>query len=264
MTEPNTTTPVARRRNYGRGHSYEIDGRRVDGVTTILSNGVPKPALIDWAVRETVGYAADHWDELTETPPSKRYRELEQARWNTSKTAMARGTDVHTLAMQLAAGQEVDVPDDQQGFVDSYLKFVDDWQPEEILVEVPVFNRTAGYGGTLDLVARLTDGNTWLLDWKTSKSGIFPETALQLAAYRYAEFYLDHISDPQPMVPVDRCGAVWLRQDGYDLHPTESGEQTFRLFRYAQQVARFVGQSKDEREAYVAESLRPPARETAA
>ena len=254
-----TDAPVARRRNYGRGHSYEIDGQRVDGVTTILSNGVPKPALIDWAVRTTVDFARDNWDVLAESPPSKRYRELEQARWETSRSAMARGTDVHKLALQLAADQEVNVPDELQGHVDAYLQFVADWQPQEILVEVPVFNRTAGYAGTLDLVALLADGNVWLCDWKTSKSGIFPETALQLAAYRHAEFYLDADGQPQPMPDIDFCGAVWLRADGYDLHPVEAGERTFRLFRYVQQVSRFVQQAKDQRDAYIGESLRPPA-----
>ena len=87
--------------------------------------------------------------------------------------------------------------------------------------------------GTLDLVADLADGQRWLLDWKTTASGIWPESALQLAAYRNADFYIDDNGDEQPMPPVDQAGCVWLSADGYDLIPVDAGPDTFRSFRYA-------------------------------
>ena len=263
MNEPE---PSTRRVNHGRGHSYEIDGERVDGVTWILSNGVPKPALIDWASRTTAEYAVDHWDELAamvtadgKPAISQRLRALERARWETSRSAMARGTDVHRLAMRLAAGEEVDVPEPIAGYVDAYLRFVQDWQPREVLVEVPVFSRAARYAGTLDLIADLADDARWLLDWKTGDKGIFPESALQLAAYRNAEFYLDADGREQPLPAVDFCGCVWLRHDGYDLHPVTADNRTFRVFRYAQQVARFAQDAKDDRESYIGDALAAPA-----
>ena len=249
--------PPTRRSNRGRGHSYLLDGEPVDGVTTILDGGIPKPALINWAATTTAGYAVDHWDELAAESPSTRLRRLEKARWESSGAAAARGTDVHNLAMLLASGEEVTVPEPLEGHDDAYLQFVADRHPRELLVEVPVFNRTLHYAGTLDLIAELCDGNNWLLDWKTSKSGIFPETAVQLAAYRHAEFYLDAQGSEQPLPAVDFCGAVWLRADGYDLHPVDAGERTFRLFRYAQQVARFSSTPRGE---YVHDAITPPAR----
>ena len=93
--------------------------------------------------------------------------------------------------------------------------------------------------GTFDLVAKL-HGETWLLDLKTTRSGIFGETALQLAAYRHAEFYLDTEGEEQPMPEVDRVGAIWCRADGYDLIPVEAGADVYRMFQYAQMVARFT------------------------
>jgi hypothetical protein len=249
------TPPIARRRNHGRGHSYEIEGERVDGVTWAVDNGIPKPALIDWAARTTAEYAVDRWDELADETPSKRLRVLERARWDAPKKAAARGTDVHKLALRLAAGEEVDVPEPLVGHVDAYLKFVDEWQPREILVEVPVFHRTLRYAGTLDLIADLIDGNRWLLDWKTSASGIFRETAVQLAAYRNAEFFLDADGREQPLPEVDFCGAVWLRADGYDLHPVAADDHAFRLFQYARAVALF---NQDDKQDWVEESLAAP------
>lgn len=245
-----------RRINRGRGHTYEIDGRKVDGVTTVLGDGIPKPALIDWAARTTAEYAVDHWDELAEETGTGRLRKLERARWDTTKTAAARGTTVHDLAMRLAAGEEVTVPEPLTGHVDAYQRFVDEWQPRELLVEVPVFHRTLHYAGTLDLVAELADGWTWLLDWKTSGTGIFPESALQLAAYRNAEFYLDDAGEEQPMPPIDFAGCVWLRADGYDLKPVDAGDEAFLIFRYAQQVVRRF--TREPRDRWVLDTVAPP------
>jgi hypothetical protein len=229
-----------------------LDGEKVDSVTTVIGDGIPKPALVGWAANTTAGYAVDNWDELSGLGVAERLRTLEKARWNVTKAATARGTDVHKLAQRLAAGEEVQVPEPLTGHVDAYLQFVEDWQPREILVEVPVFNRAQRYAGTLDLIADLADGNRWLLDLKTSGSGIWPETALQASAYRNAEFYLDADGREQPMPPVDFCGAVWLRADGYDLHPVEADARAFRVFLYARQVAAFA---KAPREEWVHEAL---------
>lgn len=253
-------TPATRRINHGRGHSYLLDGSPVQGVTTILSDGIPKKALVDWAARETAAYAVDHWDELCEESPSKRLRTLEQARWESSRKATARGTDVHDLALRLARGEEVDVPEPLTGHVDAYLKFADDWHPDEILVEVPVFHRQHQWAGTLDLIARLADSQSWLIDWKTTASGVWPETAVQLAAYRRAEFYIDQHGSEHPLPDIDRCGVVWLRADGYDLYPVDAGESTYRLFRYAQQVAGFAHQPK---ERFIGDAQTAPAKEAA-
>ena len=70
MTAPRPTTRIITR---GRGHSYELDGEKVPGVTTILSKGVPKPALVDWAARMAADYAINHWDELATQPLSDRH-----------------------------------------------------------------------------------------------------------------------------------------------------------------------------------------------
>ena len=247
-----------RRINRGRGHSYEIDGRPVDGVTTLISDGIPKPALVDWAARTTAEYAVDHWDDLAEETGTARLRRLERARWDKTKAAAARGTTIHDLAMRLASGEEVTVPEAIQGHVDAYLRFVEEWQPEELLVEAPVFHRTLWYAGTLDLVARLADGNNWLLDWKTSASGIYSESALQLAAYRHAEFTLDADGNEQPLPPIDFAGCVWLRADGYDLKPVDAGDDTFLIFRYAQQVARRF--AREPRDRFILDTLPAPAR----
>lgn len=228
-----------RRVNRGKGHSYYLDGESSLGVTTAIGEGFPKPALIGWAANTTAAYAVDHWDELAGVGIAERLKRLQRARYDDRDQAGNAGTEVHTIAQRLAAGLEVDVPEYLVGHVDSYLAFVEEWKPVELVVEGIVLNRRFGYMGTLDFIGELADGLTWLLDWKTARSGVFSENALQLAGYRNGESYIDASGVERPMPKVDRCGVVWLRSDGFDLVPVEVGAEEFRIFLYALGIARW-------------------------
>jgi hypothetical protein len=85
-----------------------------------------------------------------------------------------------------------------------------------------------------------------------------------LSAYKRCEFFLDEQGEEQPLPSVDFCAVCWLRSDGYDLYPVAADDHAFRLFRYAQQLARFASEAKDWRERYIGQALRPPAKEAVA
>ena len=239
-----------RRHDTAKGHSYkDANGNRVPGVTTIIGDGVPKPALINWAANATAEYAVDHWDDLGTAAPSKRLKELQGARYIEKDAAARRGTEVHRAAELLVAGKSVQVPDEIAGHVESYARFVDEFEVAPILVEFSCLSYRWGYAGTADLCAyvMLPDKGlkTLLLDVKTTRSGVFGETALQLAAYRYADKWVfdgDREDDP---VEVDYCAAVHVRGDGYDLIPVEAGEQEHKDFLYAMRVGQFAARSRD-------------------
>jgi len=228
-----------RRIEQANGHRYLLDGTPATGVTTILGKGVPKPALVPWAAKACGNYAIDNWDTLAELTLSQRLAKIVAAPTDDRDTNARRGTEVHRLAARIITGEEIPVPDELVGHVDSYIKFLDAWQVEPVLLETTIINRTYQYMGTFDLAAHLNN-QTWLLDIKTTRSGVFPETALQLAAYRYAETFLDDHDHEQPMLEVDRCGAIWVRADGYDLYPIQAGPDEHRTFLYAQQIAHFA------------------------
>lgn len=250
------------RRQYGKAHVY-IDtdtGARVPGVTTILGDGIPKKALIDWAANATAEYAIDNWSALADLAPSARLKELKGSRYAVSDAAANKGTQVHRLAERLVEGERVAVPDGLEGYVESYVRFLDEFDVEPVLVERTVWSPEHGYCGTFDLIADLLDPDDpepdpslrgrvrWILDLKTNRSGIFGETALQLAAYRYAEHWIDEDGPDGPlqdMLDVDRAGAVHVRADGYSLIPVEAGPDQFRLFLYAQQIAGFTNSSRE-------------------
>jgi len=254
-------SPPIRRVNRGRGHSYvDANGAKVPGVTTILSNGVPKPALVNWAANTTAAYAIDHWDELTEMSPSVRMAKLKDARYADRDAAANRGTAVHALAEKLVLGKEVDVPDELAGHVESYVKFLDDWNVQPVLTEFVVVSHKHGYAGTGDLIADLVNPDEprettrWLLDVKTSRSGVYGETALQLAGYRYADFYLDEAGNEVALPVVERTGVIHVRADGYDLVPVCAEPAQFRALLYVQQVAEFCAEARD----LVGDALLPP------
>lgn len=264
-------TPPIRRVNAGRGHVYkDANGVRVPGVTTVIGNGTPKTALINWAANTTADYAVNNWDELAAMKPAARLEKLRKARYEDRDTAANKGTRVHQLAERLVAGEKVDVPDDLTGHVESYCQFLDDWEPQPVLIEAVVVSHKHGVAGTLDLVADFPvellceqPGLEYLagdrparavLDVKTSRSGIFGETGLQLAVYRHADVYLDEHGEEQPMVAVDLALGLHIRADGYDLMPIEAGPAQLREWLYVREVARFAEETS---KSYVGQPLVP-------
>jgi hypothetical protein len=83
-----------------------------------------------------------------------------------------------------------------------------------------------------------------LMDLKTTRSGVFGETALQLAAYRYSDVWVIDGEEIEP-VEVDYCAAIHVRADGFELVPVEAGEQEHKDFLYAQRVSQFLARSRD-------------------
>jgi hypothetical protein len=246
-----------RRVDTAKGHHYvDANKRRVPGVTTI-TDALPKAALINWAANATAGYAIDHWDGLSALLPSERLKKLQGARYEDKDRAANRGTEVHKLAEQLITGAEVEIPEELAGHAESYVQFLDEFNPQPVLIEAVVYSNRHGYAGTLDLVADFpTLGKRLLVDVKTNRSGIFGETAIQLAGYRFADVYLDEHGAEQAMLEVDGCAAIHVRADGFDLIPVTANQQQHRVLLYAQQIREFDQSSRD----LVGSPVTPPSR----
>lgn len=242
------TAPI-RRVDTAKGHHYkDATGQRVPGVTTINDKGVPKPALINWAGDATADYAIDHWDELSSLAPAARLKRLKGARYEQKDAAGKRGTEVHKAAEKLLAGQSVKVPEEIAGHVEAYARFLDEFQVQPIHVEFSVVSYKWGYAGTADLFASLMlpdhGRKNLLLDLKTTRSGVFGETALQLAGYRYPDVWIVNGQEIPPPV-ADFTAAIHVRSDGYDLVPVEAGELQYKQFLYAMKVGEFADSSRD-------------------
>jgi RecB family exonuclease len=244
------------RRNCGTGHTYTLDDKKVKGVTTLIKLGYPAPGLIGWTGKVVAQFVADADESelaalrtLGRDPMIAALRALPFADRN---KAARRGSTVHTLAERLARGEQlvygVDIDPELEGHVESVAAFLDQWHPQPVLTETVIGNRWVPYAGTLDMVADIPGHGRVLLDYKTGDSGIWPETVLQLAAYRYADFYVgtDGTTEmPMTEVGIERTYAVWVRADGYDVIPLDTGPDrdtspAFTAFRGAAYTARRV------------------------
>lgn len=248
MTE--LARPV-RRVETAKGHYYrDANGVSVPGVTTIIGEGVPKPALISWAGSSTAEYAVDHWDELAEMPPAQRLKVLRGSRYAEKDRAARRGTEVHKAAEKLVAGYPAQVADELAGHVEAYARFLEDFDVRPVHVEFPAVSYRWGYAGTADLCADLTlPGHAlpvrMLLDLKTARSGIYGETALQLAAYRYADKWLTGEGREIDPPSVTYCAGIHVRSDGYDLIPVEADVEQHMAFLHAMRVGQWAQTSRD-------------------
>lgn len=242
-----------------RGHTYSLDGKRVPGVTTVIRNATPKDALAPAAARETALWAAVNVAALDTLGTDQWVRTASSAYRDAWAAKRDLGTRVHVAAQRMVAGEHV-IPadpdtgeawgDDERRMVEQVARFMDEWKVQPLAVERPVFNDDDRWAGTVDLVARLVDGRRWLIDFKTGGSGIWPEHAVQLAAYRHAthlqvERQPDTLDD-WPMPAVDACACVWVRPDGYELRPVRADAALYDVFRSMLPVADWSTWKRDE------------------
>ena len=231
---------------YPRSHRYKLDGAWVPGVTTLLGKGIAKPFLVDWAAREVATFAADNLSVLNALDDrDARYDLLKTAHNRHRDKAAVRGTDVHALAEKMLYGEEVEVPDHLIGYVEGYVRFLDAWQPTPVIAERPCASRAQWYAGTPDAVVTLPDGERLLMDWKTGKR-VYGESALQLAAYRNAEFYLDDDGAEQPMPEVDGLATVHVTPTGTDVYRVSDPALAWKQFQHAAWVARQADAIRDQ------------------
>src|SRR6266487_4769661 len=230
--------PPFSRKEYGGGHiSLDSQGTFLPSVTSILRDGVPKPALINWAGEVTAVYVVDNWQKLSRLGHASRYKAIRDARFAKNKAATLRGSQLHQAAEAIIQGKQYQIPQDSLAQAQAYARFRDDWHVSPLAVERIVGSVEHGYAGTFDLLAMLGE-DPWLLDLKTNASGIYGETALQLAAYRNGDWaetppILGRLQDPEL-----QTGAVWLKPDGeYELIPITTGEPEFRAFLAAKELA---------------------------
>ena len=222
------------------GHALALNGDRIPTVTTIIGNSTPKRALLPWAARQAAEWAATHVDLIPAIGEADWIEQASKAHQRVSNAKATKGTDVHADALGLLKGEALDIPDERLAVTRQAVEFMDAWSVDDIAAERPCANTEWQYGGTFDLIARLADGNVWLLDWKTGK-GPYTEQALQLAAYAACDIYQDDAGNDQPMPAVDRLGFVMLSETAWDLVPVVADrDRLFSVFSRMIGVSNFV------------------------
>lgn len=239
MTGPagSTTTP--------RGRIYtwtSMSTGRTDtfvSVTTAL-DAIPKPALKHWAARCAAEKAvemavAGTLDVSDDAARQATIDVLCLAHEGARDRAAGDGSAIHrAIERSILGGEPIPVTTTQAPRYRQFQRFVEDFTPEWEASEATVYNRAYGYAGTLDAIATI-NGCRLLLDVKTGK-GIYPETALQLAAYSRGEFIGIRgagggFGDVEHMMPrVDGAAILHLRPRSYQLVEVSISDATFDAF----------------------------------
>lgn len=215
------------------------DGEPLPSVTTILQVVDKSGPLVGWAKRITAEAAVDNaaqiagWVEMAGRDGAVRL--LTAAATTKRDRAANAGSEVHAIAEAITRGHDPEIAEELAPFVAAYRQWMADFDPEFIAAEEMVANLAEGYAGTLDAIVRIA-GETWLLDYKTSK-GVYAETAMQLAAYANAEFIGRPGSDRKFRIPlIDQFGVLHLRPEGYEMVPFAVTEATYAAFLAAKAV----------------------------
>jgi ATP-dependent exoDNAse (exonuclease V) beta subunit len=183
------------RRIDGRSRRYEVtvEGEEpvsLPSVTSILSSVINKPALVPWArntalqqVREVL---LDNRPVMTldEESIDALIAEAKAKPDQVREEAADYGTVAHRLIDAILREEEPVIPPAYSETIESFYA----WEKEQDLSlnksEIMVYSLMHGYAGTFDCLG-WNDKEVVVIDWKTS-SGLYPESALQVAAYATA------------------------------------------------------------------------------
>jgi hypothetical protein len=243
-------------------------------VTTIIG-ALDKPALLYWAAEQTASAAISAAKSLLarvqedgEEAVIKWLRDARFRRPKGERSAAELGTEVHAACEEYALTGIRPVTDDEvRPFLDRFDEWLQKWQPVYEAVETTVYSPTYGYAGTLDAMAQI-DGQRVIVDYKTSRKSVdsqgkptkpYPEVALQLAAYRFAEvaatwrprryekfrrrYYLLGAEERVVSVPVpevDGAIAIHISPEHCDAYPIRCDEPVFDAFLYVLEAFRWT------------------------
>lgn len=246
------------------GHRYYLHpetNQAVPGVTSVVGM-LPKGFLKFWAAKLVAETAVDNFGTLASMVAAGD-REgaidyLKRAPVRDTGEAADLGSEVHDLVERIARGQDVGpVHPDLAPYVEAYEAFLSDFEPEFLLMEETVWNEEYGYAGSFDAIARFGD-EVVILDYKTTRSGVYPETALQLTAYARAEYVLKADGSRKDIPSIDAGAVVHLRPEGYQVVPVFLTDEAFDVFLALRQV---LDWDRDLSRHALGKPLTPPTKE---
>ena len=239
-------------------HHPDTDVRAV-GVTSVLSN-LPKDFLKFWASKVVAEHAVDNLGTLIpmvmSDSPSARGDAvdwLKRAPMRNTSDAATRGTRVHNWTEQIdeLGTMPKRVPADILPYMRGYLEFRSQTECEIVHAERTVWSDEMNVAGTFDRIVKIPESAfagfdappTWfdpdlpiMADIKTTRSGVFPDVAMQIAAYRACSHILipdEHgVYDTVQMIKTQPHGIViHLRPDSWKAVPVLADDSVLDTFK---------------------------------
>ena len=205
---------------------------KVPGVTSIVGM-IPKDFLGPWNAKMVAEECYDNLGAVVNLAVAGNRTAavdmLKGAARRYTKERSDIGSTAHDIFERMAAGESVGrVHADMRPYVEHFQAWLDDHQPEVISAENCAWSDAHQYAGSYDLIAKV-GGEVAVIDYKTGKS-TYPDVALQLSAYAFADRIIDPDGGSTPM-PEIRAGAVLhITPDRAEFKPVEVSERVFAQF----------------------------------
>lgn len=244
MTVPKVSTI---KRGDSRFYVEPETGAKVPGVTSVVSM-LPKPFLTRWAAKSVAEWTAENLGPvvgLMLKDPSGAVDLMKGAPWRDTRQAADTGTEVHDLFERLSKGEAIGrVHPDIKPYVDHFEAFLQEFSPEYVLMEETVWSDAHAYAGSFDALVRIEGELVWV-DYKTTRSGVHEEVALQLAAYSRADHVLRGDGTRVPLPKSDQAACLHVRPEGWKLVPVRIGDDVFEHFLHLRETFRWEKEVKD-------------------
>ena len=229
MTQPKIeTVEVNGKRHYIHPNNKKI---KVPSVTSVIDM-LPSHFLRDWNSKVTAQAAVHEFEyvkEMVESGHSHKAIEwLKSAAKRELNKAADVGDRVHNTIEQIILTGKWDVDEEIEPYINGFYEFCDRFEPEWLFVEKPIFSLTHLYAGSFDAIVKINKKN-FILDLKTTRSGISAKVAMQLAAYANADVMF--IDGNEVELPEIHAGAaLWLRPEHWAFQPLRIDEDIFLTF----------------------------------
>jgi hypothetical protein len=217
---------------------------RFFSVTTILGSTLPKPQLVPWASKVVAETAVELLMDERDPHNSQQWlhayydeeegdfdyellaEDLKKAPEWVRDSAGEHGDNVHTYVehiLNVSLGDSQAASNALNELVGTggleynssahrtlllFVKWLEENDVVPVAMEFTIYNDTHGYAGSCDIAAYV-NGRPTYIDVKTGR--VYPEAALQLAAYAHGEYMLPDEEDerePMPFKDVQSYGAI--------------------------------------------------------
>ena len=224
-------------------HTYSDGEHKYPGVTGI-TGCLPKPFLVGWSARMSAELAVDSIDYVGQMVARDRkgamdYLGYAHTRYSNSRADL--GSRAHVLFEQMMRGETPGrVHPDLEQHKAHFAEFLDAAQPTLLAAEDIAWSDSYQYAGSFDAIMRLRlnergdldqhgEPADILVDYKTSKR-IYPDVALQLAAYRHADEIVFADDTAKPMWGTDGGAVLWVTDADWDFRLLDTGDDVFDVF----------------------------------
>lgn len=240
------TTPKLKTVSGTNGARYYIHPEteaRIPGVTSVLNMLPKQDQLKAWAAKEVSGAAVANYAELgtrIAADPVEAQKWLKAAPDRMNKRARDTGDAVHGIFERLALGETLgQMPADIEPYARQCEDLLAKVEPTVLATEESVVSLDHDYGGSFDMLLE-TSGVTCVADLKTSGSGVYLDTALQLSAYAHAEYVFKEGGNPEfvenPCLKASDGIVFWVRPDGWKVYIVPIGDDVFAYFKHLRAI----------------------------